>query len=354
MEENINKNKNLDIETYSEKIDSKDKYWYAKEVTQHIIKFLQKIFPQSIIVREFDKIDIIVLDENLPVELQATSLTKNLNKNYVNVRMSTFEDNIRRQIEQNIETSGRCWFFFDEKLLRYLNDSSIKKISINLDWLYQLWKVEKVRIFTITYNGTIKEMTKEDWKFLPKMSQTCKLSVDNDYRMLQKNKVKIFYNTLKSLKFTTEEITNMYNSFTTKDDRKKYYSKFENYLNRSGSTKREILYADVIGSTHHIVKLNKALHGNIEDENIDRHLVQHGTILGLFEKNDIHTNSVQLRIRFSDKYNVAKYFPGYIKNKEMWDYLKTRWLDRSEFYGIVTGTYQYTLIKKQSTIADYD
>lgn len=338
----------MNILNDKENIENIDKYWLAEEVIRYIMNFLINIFPESIIIRETNgKVDIMILDENLPVEIQATIITKHC------VHASTFEDSSRRQIEQNIEISGRMWLFIDEKFLKFLNNSTNRNISINLDWLYQLWKSEKVKIFTITYNGIIREMVKDDWKFLTKMSSTCKLSIDDDYRILQRNKSKIIFNVLKTLGFTTIEINDMYNSFLSKNDRKEYYSKFENYLRRNGTTERELLYSNVISSSYVINNLNTALCGTIEDKNMDRHLVQRGSLLGIFERNVIATNSSNFRVRFSDKYDIAKYFPGYIRNKEMWDYLKTRWLNRNEFYGIVTGSYHYSLIKKQSTMMDF-
>ena len=322
---------------------NEDEHWLAKEVTSYIIKYLSEIFHGSIILREFgkQKTDIMVLDENLPVEIQ-TNLRNNI---------SGVEDSIRRQVELNIKVYGRCWIFLDEKFLSYLNNITNKTISINLDWLYQLWKSEKVRIFTVTYNGIIKEMIKEDWKFLPKLSQTCKISSEEDNRILQKNKAIIFYNVVNTLGFTTDEITNIYNSFKS---RKTKNREFAQYLRRDGSTMREVLYSDVYYSISSINDLNKCMCCMIERENIRNHnLMYNGSVLGLLENSNTQTKSLQLRIRFSDKYNVAKYFPGYIKNKEMWDYLKTRWLNRDEFYGILTGIYHYSLIKKQKTMLDY-
>jgi len=103
-----------------------DKYWLAEEVTSHIINFLYKTFPNSIIIREFNKVDITVLDENLPVEIQAVH--KNRNNT---LQIADFEDSIRRQIEQNIEISGRCWLFIDKKFLLHLNKPTCSKNSIN-------------------------------------------------------------------------------------------------------------------------------------------------------------------------------------------------------------------------------
>jgi len=350
----MNTIKNIEIKSEIEKTenfieenkDENDKYWLAEEVTQYVMDFLIKKFPESIIVRETNgKVDIMILDENLPVEIQSTIITKNC------VHVSNFEDSTRRQLEQNVSISERCWLFCDEKFIKHLNNSTNRNISINLDWLYQLWKSEKIKIFTITYKGIIREIIEEDWKFLPKISSDCKISIDDDYKILQKNRSKILFNVLKELHFTTKEINDMYKDYESRIDKKE--SNFGRYLIRNDNTERELLYSKIIASSYLINVLNTALNGNIEHEKMDRHIVQHGSTLGLFERNVINTNSSNFRVKFYDKYDIAKYFPGYLRNKEMWDYLKTRWLGRNEFYGIVTGSFQYKLIKNQSTMTDY-
>lgn len=326
------------------KVDDKDYYWLANEVMPHIIGFLDSIFPGSIIVQGFNKVDIMILNENLPIEVQATYKINN-----GGTTISSFEDNIRRQIEQNIEISGRCWLFFDKKLLRYLNTSDNKNISLNLDWLYQLWESEKVRMFTVTYNGVIKEITNDDWKFLPSLSQTCKLSIDDDIRVLQKNRATIFLNVLKSNSFTTKEIYKMYMTYMINHNGKRNFNK---YLMRNGHSSREELYYDIINSVYKVDNLNNAFKGKMEYNDISR-IFKYGYVLGLIDRPESYNTNSQISVKFSDKYDIAKYFPGYIKNKGMWDYLKTRWLDRSEFYGIITGTYMLDFIKKQHQLSDY-
>jgi len=218
-----------------------------------------------------------------------------------------------------------------------------------MDWLYRLWKSEIVKLFTVTYNGLIEELSNNDWKFLTKMSQTCKISKNSDHRILEKNKVNIYYNILKILRFTTEEINIIYNSYIKNKEKS---TNFEKYLRRKGCTNRESIYGNIMYGITYNVMINDALSCSLE--NIDTHIVFYGVVLGIFERNEVSSGSQILSIRFSDKYNIAKYFPGYIRNKEMWDYLKTRWLNRSNFYGVITGNYTYDLIKKQSTIFDYE
>jgi hypothetical protein len=320
-----------------------DKYWIANDVISYIMDFLVENFPDSIIVREFNNTDIMILDKNLPIEIQSVHIHKN------GLYVSDFEDNIKRQIEQNIEISGRCWLFFDKKFLNYLNSSS-KQVSINMDWLYKLWKLETVKIFTITYDGKINEMLKEDWSFLLNISQTCKLSKDNDYRLLQKKRSIIFYEMLKRLGYTTNEISSMYNNFKIN----KNYNSFITYLRRKDGSKRELIYSHIVVVMSRINECNSSFCCMINNKNItNTSLIKDLTVLGLFERNDVNSRSDMMRIHFTDKYDIAKYFPGYIRNKELWDYLKTRWLDRNEFYGLVTGNYTFDLLKKQSSILDY-
>ena len=69
-------------------------------------------------------------------------------------------------------------------------------------------------------------------------------------------------------------------------------------------------------------------------------------------------NNKHARIQFIDKFNIAKYFPGYLRNKEMWDYCKNkqRIFTIDEFRGIVEGReHCLKLIKQQSkSLADYN
>lgn len=330
---------------------NESEYWLAKEVKPYILEFLQKEFPDSLIIQEFDKVDFFVLDENLPVEIQST-YDRERGK-YKSSDISRFEDVIRRQIEQNIKISGRCWFFFDTKFLIHLQNDVGKGSSINLDWLYQLWKNEKVKIFVISHDGIIREIAKDDWNFLPKISQTCRISTDDDRRIIQKNKALISCRVLKALGFTTKEINDMYKSFESREV-KNEYNNFMRYLKREENTDRETLYSDTWYSLYRIELINDILSCqlNVKRSSSIGHLPFN---IGLYERNSttIQANSNQIRIRFADKYDIAQYFPGYIRNKTMWDYLKTRWLTRNEYYGIIEGRYEFSLIKNQNLLGDY-
>jgi len=110
----------------------KSKYWLTEEVSDYIFDFLEKQFSECLIMREFGtKVDFFVLDEKLPIEVQATYTTKNNGKE--SPIPSTFEDRIGRQITQNIEVYDKCWLFFDANLLNYFNNIATKACSINMD-----------------------------------------------------------------------------------------------------------------------------------------------------------------------------------------------------------------------------
>ena len=50
-----------------------DKYWITEDIVDYVFDFLKEQFPDCLIMREFGKnVDIFVLDEKLPVEIQAT------------------------------------------------------------------------------------------------------------------------------------------------------------------------------------------------------------------------------------------------------------------------------------------
>lgn len=75
-------------------------------------------------------------------------------------------------------------------------------------------------------------------------------------------------------------------------------------------------------------------------ESEDKHKrTEAAVILGIFYQNNFDGHNKHARIQFVDKFNIAQYFPGYLKNKEMWDYCKSkqRIFTISELNGIIEG-----------------
>lgn len=196
--------------------------WTHVNVVRRYIKDdLKKRFPDKLIVKELNKIDSSIPEENLPVEIQSTYVTKGF------IYYSEWEDKIRRQIEQNIIPYGKCLFFFDDALLRAMKGAS-RRISINMDWFRRLIEEGKLEVFTVTYNGIIEPKGYKDFDFLAEISQTCPIAAETDDMILNRNKMKIFANVVKGYGFTQYEIDKFENDYETyreinKIDNKKFW-----------------------------------------------------------------------------------------------------------------------------------
>ncbi len=328
-------------------------FWISDEVRPYIFEFLKREFPGKFVMHEFDQADIFVLDENLPIEIQSTHRQTKGKDRLKGPRISGFEDDIRRQIETNISIYGKCWFFFDASLLGYLQNDMGRHNSINMDWLYQYFKEDNMKIFTITRNGIIKELHDEDFSFLPKLSNTCKRSENEDFRILQKNRPKIILNILKGQGFTMEETSNIYSMFKYRKETD--IKSLVPWLMRKEQdrTYRELEYGHIRDiRIEHINNVLGCTIGNGTDSNSkqprnSRSLLYMLLTSGLFDRDKYD------RIYFVDKYTISQYFPGYIRKKDLWDYLRTRGVDERTFSAIIRGETDYLWwIKNQTTIED--
>ena len=326
------------------------KTWTVKLIKPFIFKFLKEKYIDSLIIYEINRIDIVIFDnitnEQIPVEIQKTPINSGT-KTFLN---SQFENVIRKQLEDNLENYGKCWFFFDSEYLRFLQYGDVgKTTSINMTWLVKYMKENTLRVFTIKYDGTVKELTTKDFDFLKDVSQTCAIGYDNDERILNRNKLKIFHNVTKGYNFTQEEIIQFEIEFNKRDNKKDrsiiHFKKNNN--------ERCKLYGYVLGAVDNLSAINNILYCTTEKGKSKRTI--YAVTLELFYQNNFMGNSDHAQIQFIDKFNISQYFPGYIKNKELWDYCKKkqRIFSIKEFNGIIEGTFNYEFIKKQSTILDY-
>lgn len=329
------------------------KFWISDEVRPFIFGFLKKEFPDKFIMHEFDQVDIFVLDENLPIEIQSVHRQTKGKEKLRGPRISGFEDNIRRQIEADISIYGRCWFFFDASLLEYLQNDLGRHTSINMDWMYQYFKDGKMRLFTVTYNGIIKEISDEDFSFLPKTSSTCKRSENEDFRILQKNRAKIMVNVLKGHNFRNSEINDIYILFKSRNNGQ--YKSFMPWLMRKeqGRTNRELEYGYIrdirLEHINNVLNctISNGINGDVKQPRSSRSLLYMLLSSGIFDKDK------NGRIYFIDKYNIVQYFPGYIIKKDLWDYLRTHSIDEKTFNAIIRGETDYLWwVKNQTTIED--
>lgn len=297
-----------------------NEYWRPEEVRPYIIRYLKEKFPDSVIRQESNMVDIVVLTKrnSIPVEIQKTRTTKN--STYV----CSFEDDTRRQIEQNIEISGQCWLFLDDKFIEYLRNVSNTKISLNMKWLYEYYKDEKVKIFSITRNGVIKELGHDELNILTRFNIT----------ILDKNRYNIEYNLLKWKDFTTEEINNMY---SISKDNNSGYASLNNWLLRNESTNREKEYGYICHSLGHLFSINNIWNCSVSDDDGVRKRISNCRLVGLFNK--INGQKNDAKTIFIDDAEISNYFDGYENNKELWDYLRFHSVDNRTLHQIVIGKY---------------
>ncbi len=317
--------------------------WKVEFIRPYIIKFLKEKYPDSLIIQELNKIDFTLIDNNsdeiIPIEIQKTPLNRNIFSHH------TFEDNIRRQLNDNIENYGKCWFFFDSEYLKFLQSKNVgKNTSIDLTWLVKLMKEKDFKVFVIRYDGVVKELTTKDFDFLKDISQTCIIGYNNDERELNRNKLKIYKNIIKGHKFTQEEIDNFYSILNDEDD-KSNKSRSRDYFIKS-KNKRCKLYGTIILSVSHLDDINNIMNmseKSIQDIRISR---QHLIYMGIFDNNGACGR--ENIVKFVDKFDICKHFPGYIRNREQWESYRNININYGTFISIVSGS-----LKFNKTMFDY-
>ncbi len=306
-------------------------FWRLSDIVHHYIsKFLKQEFPNSVIIREFNKIDHIVLKENLPVEVQSTLAYTYGRRQTIN--HSSFEQKIEKQLKQKIDKYGKGLFFFDSEYLRYLQNDITSASRINWDWFYRYIKEDILRVFVIRYDGLIKEVFAKDFEFISKISQTCSVRRESDERILERNKLNILSNVLEWYKFTTDEFNKMYDAFKLSKS-----GDFDEWLNRDGHTEREILYYYINHAMTTLKDINNvlALRVDIDKKSNIRTYSHYMKILGLIDAKNVG-RVADMRI-FTDYAKIAEYFPGYIENKGLWDSLRDRYFKYDTICGLATG-----------------
>ena len=307
------------------------KTWKVKFIKPFVIKFLKEKRPYSLIAPEIDKIDTTVFDNEtddiIPVEIQKTSLS---NRKF---NHTDFERAIRKQIEANIKYSGKCWFFFDSEYLRYLQSNNLSSGSdIDMAWFVELMKENKLKAFTIRYDGLVKELIIKDFDYI-KLSE--------DQITLYTNKLKIYRNVMLNYKFTQEEIDKYLVDFNDNHDINDGLSK---HCTKSIDDRCK-LYGNILYAIGNLNGINNILNMNYCNIN-HNHDKSNTIIFGIFDVVGIHKQAYL--IRFVDKFDICKYFPGYIRNREQWNGYKGNNLTHSTFTMIANGS-----LKHQKSMMDF-
>lgn len=251
-------------------------------------------------------------------------------KDHHTILYAAFENSIKRQIDQDI-IYGKCWFFFDSELLKAIKDST-RGISINMDWFRELIKEDKLIVFTVSHDGIVEKKEYKDFDFLSKMSQTCIVAAETDDMILNRNKIKIFHSVIIGHGFTQEEIdmfeSNFRESSRDHDDK-------TNFLIQH-SDKRAKLYGYILNAVGALPGINQLLSRNkIENRSTFKSVKQLARALGIVEF--YGGNQFTSLTKFLDKFGICKYFPGYLRNKDIWEMLKGRNLNVRQFDNVVEG-----------------
>lgn len=300
---------NVNNETY--------KCWTVELIRPYVVKFLKEKFPDSLMTFETNRIDIVVFDNRtddiVPVEIQRIYASSKYGFSHAG-----FEDSIRRQLEDNIENYDVCWFFFDAEYLRFLQTKDIRQhggISINMNWLVKYMKEDKAKVFVIRYDGLANELSSKDFDFLKDISQTCILGYENDERILNRNKLKMFRDILRGHNFNQDDI---YRVIEYAKNNKQNREKLEMFARRQ-KDKRIKLYGSVLHATGRLPSINNLLDMNTNNHNQYMEGKWDASFIGIF---DLYGDSHSATARFVDRFNVCKYFPGYLRNKDIWDKLR--------------------------------
>lgn len=324
-------------------------FWSNVElVYDRVWDFLQETFPDDIIFPELFSVDFVVLNKNIPVEVQST-IVLNHKEGTDNARKiiahTQFELYIEKQIKQNVENFGHCWFFFDSEYLRYLQNDLTRKSRINLDWLYQLMKDGMVNVFTVSYRGEITEISYKSFNFLSDISMTCKVGHEGDYRVLDRNKLKILLNLLKGYEFSSDELFKLRYNFSESNTKS-----FVGWLLRKGGTPREYLYGNILHSVGSLEFVNQVLSCDEEVKltGPNKYIL---SVLGLFEVKGLTKGAVTC---FSDKFDIGSYFPGYVHNEKKWEYLRGNYVSTPTLRKIITKKIDVLQIADQDNEIKHD
>jgi len=288
-------------------------FWNKAEIVlPFIYEYLKNYFPSQLILREFNHIDFVVLGENLPIEVQSTIILGRSN-----IGSSYFEQMIEKQIKQNVERYGHCWFFFDSEFLRYLKSRISRANRLDLGWLINYMHGELVKAFVINYCGEIKHLSIKNIEYIKKKV---------DYNELNNNEVKILSQVILGHGYSSKEIRSFYYN-------KKYLQNraaFATWLRRKEQPEREKRLGYILFTISSDLRIIDDLFAFGE---VDWNRVSTAaSFLGiLYYENETKLWSME------DLYDINKYFPSYNKNRAFWDELKHRKFLKLEFETIIRG-----------------
>ncbi len=283
----------------------------AKIVLPFIYEFLKTNFPDHLILPELNHIDFVVLEENLPVEVQSTIILGSKKKEEKNLAHSYFEQMIEKQIKQNIERYGKCWFFFDSEKFRYLKSETSNAIRLNFKWFVKYVQDGLLKVFIVSHDGQIKEVAYEDLKFLSNFKNYS----------VRENKIKIISQVLYGYGYTTTEIREFQNEKRQIESKKA----FATWLREKEHSQRKKTLGRVLHSMSSLSLMDEFFFRKKLDW---KGFARSASVLGIMERQ-------QGLWSLEDRFDIIQYFPGYLENKSFWDGLKHTKFRADEFLNIV-------------------
>lgn len=292
-------------------------FWTNAEIVlPHVYHYLTQIYPNDFILSEFNFIDFVVLGENLPVEVQSTIILRRSDNEKKVLAHSYFEQMIGKQIRQNVERYGKCWFFFDSEYFRYLRSEGSISRKLDFGWFVDYVRDHLLRIFIIDYTGVIDEISHDDLRFLVK---------SYDDKMLVFNKITILSEVIRGYGYTSDEIREYYRAYMQEREQSKKGS-FIFWLKKKEQPARIKTLAYILFA---ISGEFKHLEDFFSRTKFDWNRVRTSlSFLGVLEyKNNKWT--------LEDHYDVLKYFPGYNKNNLFWDGIRNKQFGVKDFKKLV-------------------
>ncbi len=295
------------------------RFWTNVEIVfDYVWAYLLEKFPDDILLPEVDRIDIMNLTKNIPIEIQSTIVNFSAARSRVFIQHNLFFSHVINQLRMNITKYGKCWFFFDWEYFDYIIDGIGKDSIFNFYELFGLYDPDSLKVFIVRYNGEIKGLTpNHDMPILNK-----------DEEMLEKNRTKILNDVLKKYGFTSSEI---------KKYRDKYFKevhesdRFWMWLLTKRDDKRAILLSHIIQTQKRLRDINMLLDRQKKPfANWFTYTIFAARTMGI-----IFFDQTTEKYGFSDQFLMCKYFPAYQRNEAFWNSLNEKKLNRKQFNEII-------------------
>ena len=230
-----------------------------------------------------------------------------------NIGHSTFEQVIQKQIKQNIDRYGKCWFFFDSEYYRYLQSETSNAIRLNLDWFIKYIEENLLKVFSVSVEGKIKHLSYPDLIFLKKFRSAG----------LEKRKISILSHVLQGYGYTSTEIHEYFNAKRSTQDK----NAFVTWLRKKEQPDKIKKLGYVIQAMSQLEKIDDFFfRENFEWNRVSTYLSHIGVL-----------DYKQQLWSLEDYFDILQYFPEYIENELFWNDMKHVKHTANDFIKLISG-----------------